>query len=75
MVVECYNCQGEGHMARKCTQPERPRNAAWFKDKAMLVEAQESDLILDEEQLAFLVDPGIPNSQAAQTTIPNIDAF
>ncbi|GKF80304.1 integrase, catalytic region, zinc finger, CCHC-type containing protein, partial [Tanacetum coccineum] len=27
-VVKCYNCQGEGHMARQCTQPKRPRNAA-----------------------------------------------
>ncbi|GKF40559.1 hypothetical protein Tco_0120620, partial [Tanacetum coccineum] len=41
--------------------PKRPRNAAWFKEKAML----------DEEQLAFLIDPGIPNGQATQTTIPN----
>ncbi|GJX35933.1 retrovirus-related pol polyprotein from transposon TNT 1-94 [Tanacetum coccineum] len=32
-VVKCYNCQGEGHMARQCTQPKRPRNAAWFKEK------------------------------------------
>ncbi|GJV12185.1 uncharacterized mitochondrial protein-like protein [Tanacetum coccineum] len=23
-VVKCYNCQGEGHMARQCTQPKRP---------------------------------------------------
>ncbi|GJT55527.1 retrovirus-related pol polyprotein from transposon TNT 1-94 [Tanacetum coccineum] len=22
-VVKCYNCQGEGHMARQCTQPKR----------------------------------------------------
>ncbi|GJZ01613.1 hypothetical protein Tco_0519574 [Tanacetum coccineum] len=29
------------HMARQCTQPKRPRNAAWYKDKAMLAEAQE----------------------------------
>ncbi|GKE00741.1 reverse transcriptase domain-containing protein [Tanacetum coccineum] len=29
-VVKCYNCQGEGHMARQCTQPKRPRNAAWY---------------------------------------------
>nr|GEX18236.1 retrovirus-related Pol polyprotein from transposon TNT 1-94 [Tanacetum cinerariifolium] len=29
-------------------------NAAWYKEKAMLVEAQESDQILDEEKLAFL---------------------
>ncbi|GKA61568.1 retrovirus-related pol polyprotein from transposon TNT 1-94 [Tanacetum coccineum] len=27
-VVKCYNCQAEGHMARQCTQPKRPRNAA-----------------------------------------------
>nr|GEU99666.1 putative ribonuclease H-like domain-containing protein [Tanacetum cinerariifolium] len=41
----------------------------------MLVQAQKSSQILDEEQLAFLADPCIPNSQAAQTTIPNTAAF
>nr|GEV28086.1 integrase, catalytic region, zinc finger, CCHC-type, peptidase aspartic, catalytic [Tanacetum cinerariifolium] len=51
------------------------RNAAWFKEKAMLAEAQEFGQILDEEQLAFLVDPGIPDDQATQTTIPNTAAF
>ncbi|GJU47167.1 retrovirus-related pol polyprotein from transposon TNT 1-94 [Tanacetum coccineum] len=74
-VVKCYNCQGEGHMARKCTQPKRPRNAAWFKEKAMLAEAREFGQILDEEQLEFLTDPGIPDGQATQTTIPNVAAF
>ncbi|GKE41458.1 hypothetical protein Tco_1468742 [Tanacetum coccineum] len=34
---------GEGHMARQCTQPKRPRNAAWFKEKLMLAKAQEAD--------------------------------
>nr|GEZ57714.1 retrovirus-related Pol polyprotein from transposon TNT 1-94 [Tanacetum cinerariifolium] len=58
-VVKCYNCQGKGHMARQCTQPKRPRNTTWFKAKAMLAEAHGSDQILDEEQLAFLTDPGI----------------
>ncbi|GJW76815.1 hypothetical protein Tco_0138497 [Tanacetum coccineum] len=48
---------------------------AWYKDKAMLVEAQEAGQILDEEQLAFLADPGVPNSQAIQTIIPNNVAF
>ncbi|GKG07674.1 retrovirus-related pol polyprotein from transposon TNT 1-94, partial [Tanacetum coccineum] len=38
-VVKCYNYQGEGHMARQCTQPKRPRNVAWFKEKLMLAEA------------------------------------
>ncbi|GJV60020.1 hypothetical protein Tco_1466120, partial [Tanacetum coccineum] len=61
----------EGHIARQCTQPKRPMNAAWFKEKEMLTEAQEFDQILDKEQLAFLADPGIPDGQAAQTTIPN----
>nr|GEY08079.1 hypothetical protein [Tanacetum cinerariifolium] len=41
----------------------------------MLAEAQESGQILDEEQLAFLADPGIPNGQASQKTIPNNDVF
>ncbi|GKE44132.1 integrase, catalytic region, zinc finger, CCHC-type containing protein, partial [Tanacetum coccineum] len=58
-VVKCYNCQGEGHMARQYTLPKRPRNAAWYKDKALLAEAQEAGQILDEEQLAFLADPGV----------------
>ncbi|GJZ87484.1 putative ribonuclease H-like domain-containing protein [Tanacetum coccineum] len=74
-VVKCYNCQGEGHMARQCTQSKRPRNAAWYKDKAMVAEAQEAGQILDEEQLTFLADPGIPDGQAVQTIIPNNAAF
>ncbi|GKA40636.1 retrovirus-related pol polyprotein from transposon TNT 1-94 [Tanacetum coccineum] len=55
-VVKCYNCQGEGHMARQCTQPKRPRNVAWYKEKAMLAEAQEAGQILDEEQLTEDLD-------------------
>ncbi|GJW89276.1 putative reverse transcriptase domain-containing protein [Tanacetum coccineum] len=74
-VVKCYNCQGEGHMARQCTQPKRPRNAAWFKEKLMLAEAQEAGQILDEEQLAFLADPGILEASVAQQTIPQNSAF
>ncbi|GKB42349.1 hypothetical protein Tco_0887291, partial [Tanacetum coccineum] len=27
----------------RCTQPKRPRNASWFKEKLMLAEAQEAD--------------------------------
>ncbi|GJY43809.1 retrovirus-related pol polyprotein from transposon TNT 1-94, partial [Tanacetum coccineum] len=74
-VVKCYNCQGEGHMARQCTQPKRPRNAAWFKEKLMLVEAQKAGQILDEEQLAFLADPGISEAPVAQQIIPHNSAF
>ncbi|GJV76509.1 hypothetical protein Tco_1508093 [Tanacetum coccineum] len=74
-VVKCYNYQGEGHMARQCTQLKRPRNDAWFKEKAMLAKAQKARQILDEEKLAFLADPSIPDGKAAQTTIPNTAAF
>ncbi|GJT18294.1 integrase, catalytic region, zinc finger, CCHC-type containing protein [Tanacetum coccineum] len=62
-------------MARQCTQLKRPRNAAWFNEKAMLAKALEAGQILDEEQLAFLADPGILNGQAVQTTIPNTIVF
>ncbi|GKE76184.1 integrase, catalytic region, zinc finger, CCHC-type containing protein [Tanacetum coccineum] len=73
-VVKCYNCQGEGHMARQCTQPKRPRNASWYKEKAMLAKAQEAGQILDEEQLTFLADPRISLDQA-QTIISHNAAF
>ncbi|GJS31037.1 hypothetical protein Tco_0491657 [Tanacetum coccineum] len=43
--------------------------------KMLLVQAQEYGQVLDEEQLAFLADPGIPNGQAIQTTIPQNAAF
>ncbi|GKA52032.1 hypothetical protein Tco_0745228 [Tanacetum coccineum] len=53
-----------------CTQPKRPRNGAWFKEKLMLAEAHEADQILDEEQLAFLADPRISEASVAQQTFP-----
>nr|GEX47018.1 Gag-Pol polyprotein [Tanacetum cinerariifolium] len=48
---------------------------AWYKDKAMLIEAQEARKILDEEKLAFLTDPGVPDGQAIHTITPNNAAF
>ncbi|GJX04987.1 reverse transcriptase domain-containing protein [Tanacetum coccineum] len=39
-VVKCYNCQGEGHMARQCTQPKIKRDDSWFKDD---LDAYDSD--------------------------------
>ncbi|GJV91134.1 hypothetical protein Tco_1538947 [Tanacetum coccineum] len=51
-----------------------PPERTWYKEKAMLAEAQEARQILDEEQLVFLVDPGIPADQA-QTIIPHNASF
>ncbi|GKG12100.1 hypothetical protein Tco_0346337, partial [Tanacetum coccineum] len=48
-------------MARQCTQPKRHKNSTWFKENMMLVQAQEAGQELDEGQLAFLVDPRIPD--------------
>ncbi|GJV27184.1 integrase, catalytic region, zinc finger, CCHC-type containing protein [Tanacetum coccineum] len=45
------------------------------RDKAMSAEAQEVGQILDEEQLAFLADPGVSGGQVVQTIIPNNAAF
>ncbi|GJU78777.1 putative reverse transcriptase domain-containing protein [Tanacetum coccineum] len=56
-------------------QPKRPRNVAWYREKEMLAEAQEAGQILDEEQLAFLADPRVPDGQVVQTIILNNAAF
>nr|GEW39660.1 hypothetical protein [Tanacetum cinerariifolium] len=53
-TVKCYNCNGTGHIARNCTQPKRPQNSQYFKDKMLLMQAQENGVALDAEQLLFL---------------------
>ncbi|GJV37473.1 retrovirus-related pol polyprotein from transposon TNT 1-94 [Tanacetum coccineum] len=44
-------------------------------DKAMLAEAQEAGQVLNEEQLTFLADLGVPDGQAVQKITPNNAAF
>nr|GFA53678.1 hypothetical protein [Tanacetum cinerariifolium] len=57
-TVKCYNCNGTGYIARNCTQPKRPQNSKYFKDKMLLMQAQENGVALDAEQLLFLAaDP------------------
>nr|GFA15487.1 retrovirus-related Pol polyprotein from transposon TNT 1-94 [Tanacetum cinerariifolium] len=53
-TVKCYNCNGKGHIARNCTQPKRPQNSEYFKDKMLLIQAQENGVALDAEHLLFL---------------------
>ncbi|GKC88964.1 integrase, catalytic region, zinc finger, CCHC-type containing protein [Tanacetum coccineum] len=68
-TVICYNCKGKGHMSKQCTKPKRKWDDSWFKDKVLLVQAQENGQILHEEELAFFADPGTAEGQAIQTVI------
>nr|GEU66323.1 retrovirus-related Pol polyprotein from transposon TNT 1-94 [Tanacetum cinerariifolium] len=67
-VIVCYNCKGEGHMSKQCTKPKRKRDKAWFMDKVLLVQAQANRQVLHEEELEFLADPGIAETQSTQYT-------
>ncbi|GJX41854.1 retrovirus-related pol polyprotein from transposon TNT 1-94 [Tanacetum coccineum] len=53
--IKCYNCNGIGHITRNCTQLKRPQNSDYFKDKMLLMQAQENGAVMDEEELLFLV--------------------
>nr|GFA86977.1 hypothetical protein [Tanacetum cinerariifolium] len=39
-IIVCYNYKGEGHLSKQCTKPKRKREAEWFKDKVLLLQAQ-----------------------------------
>nr|GEW53918.1 hypothetical protein [Tanacetum cinerariifolium] len=53
----------------------RKRDELWFKDKALLVQAQANRKILHEEELAFLEDPGIAEAQTIQNVITHNVAY
>nr|GEY97584.1 hypothetical protein [Tanacetum cinerariifolium] len=51
-TVKCYNCNGTGYITRNCTQPKRPQNSEYFKDKMLLMQAQENgDLALNVDNV------------------------
>nr|GEV86589.1 uncharacterized mitochondrial protein AtMg00810-like [Tanacetum cinerariifolium] len=68
-AVKCFNYQKEGYTARQCTEPKRKRDSMWFREKALLVEAQGNGKVLTEEELEFLAYQGIPEGSVTQTVI------
>nr|GEV06437.1 putative ribonuclease H-like domain-containing protein [Tanacetum cinerariifolium] len=74
-VIVCYNYKGEGHMSKQCTKPKRKRDAEWFKDKVLLVQAQATGQVLQEEELEFLADPGMAESSRNQNVITTNAAY
>nr|GEV98637.1 hypothetical protein [Tanacetum cinerariifolium] len=74
-VIVCYNCKGEGHMSKQYTKPKRKRDAEWFKDKVLLVQAQANRQVLLEEELEFLADPGTAETLSNVHVITNNVAY
>nr|GFA16308.1 hypothetical protein [Tanacetum cinerariifolium] len=76
-TTDCYLLQlrKEGHMSKQCTKPKRKRDDSWFKDRVLLVQAQENGQILHDEELPFLANPGILEGQATQTVITHNVAY
>ncbi|GKF76311.1 hypothetical protein Tco_0225755 [Tanacetum coccineum] len=62
-------------MARQCPKPKRKTDATWFREKVLLVKAQGSGKVLNEEELEFLADPGVAEGPVTQTVITHNVAY
>ncbi|GJZ65916.1 hypothetical protein Tco_0622612, partial [Tanacetum coccineum] len=56
-----------------CPKPKRKRDAMWFREKVLLVEAQGNGKVLTKEELEFLADPGIAEAKAV--LIANLSSY
>ncbi|GKC18798.1 hypothetical protein Tco_1020948, partial [Tanacetum coccineum] len=59
----------------RCPKPKRKRDATWFRDKVILVEAQGNGKVLNKEELEFLADLGIAEGPVTQTVITHNAAY
>nr|GEV35249.1 hypothetical protein [Tanacetum cinerariifolium] len=69
---KCHTNEGEGHMSKKYIKPKRKRDEACFKDKVILVQAQANRQVLHEEELEFLTDPRIAETQTLIDTLSKL---
>nr|GEZ05595.1 hypothetical protein [Tanacetum cinerariifolium] len=74
-VIVCYNYKGEGHMSKQYTKPKRKRDAEWFKEKVLLVQAQANGQVLQEDELEFLADPGTAESSSNPNVVTTNAAY
>nr|GEV54408.1 hypothetical protein [Tanacetum cinerariifolium] len=74
-IVKCFNYQREGHMARQCPKLKSKRDATWFREKLLLVEAQRNGKVLIEEELEFLANPGVAEGPVTQSIITHNAAY
>nr|GEV74020.1 hypothetical protein [Tanacetum cinerariifolium] len=58
-----------------CIKPRRKRGEAWFRDKLLLVQTQSNGQVLHEEELEFLADLGIAETQSTQYVVTNNAAY
>nr|GEY75641.1 hypothetical protein [Tanacetum cinerariifolium] len=63
-----YNCNGEGHIAKQCTEKKKVKNSKWFKDKMLLAQAQELQATTNFKAGHF----DAYNSDCDDKTIPNV---
>ncbi|GJU57040.1 hypothetical protein Tco_1234806 [Tanacetum coccineum] len=63
------------HDRRTVPKAKEKRDATWFKDKVLLVEAQGSSKVLNEEELVFLADLGVAEGPVIQTGITHYAAY
>nr|GEW46374.1 hypothetical protein [Tanacetum cinerariifolium] len=53
-----------GTSRTSCLKPKKKKDATWFRNKVLLVEAQGTGKVLNEEELEFLADPRIAEAKA-----------
>nr|GFB16977.1 hypothetical protein [Tanacetum cinerariifolium] len=52
-VIVCYNCKGEGHMAKQCTISKRKYDAEWFNDKSTILAQSNTESTSDSNIISY----------------------